>query len=393
LLDGVRLPQAIVDLDAFDHNLGVMLERLNANGLPLRLATKSVRVPELVRRVQDRAKDALRGLMCFSAEEADFLAGEGFDRLLVAYPTLQGKALDALARRAKEGREVSVAVDSPEAALAASAAAGRVGVTLDLVFCVDMSWEPVGPGAHIGVLRSPLQTPEHVAGLARRVKEIPNVRCRGLLAYEAQVAGLQDDSPFSMLGPVMGLIRRRSMVDVAKRRVAMVEALRAEGVEPSIVNGGGTGSIDMSTPATGVNEVAAGSGLYKSHLFDYYSDAWMRRLRPSLFFALEAVRRPTSKHVTCAGGGYVASGGVGPDKHAIPWSPPGVKLVGAEMTGEVQTPLLVPDGVKIDLGAPVIFRPSKAGEPLERFAEVVLVEGGRIVGSARTYRGLGQTYF
>ena len=312
--------------------------------------------------------------------------------LLVAYPTLQPRALEALARCAKEGRDVCIAVDSEEAVRAASEAARTVGATLGVVFCVDMAWEPLGPRAHLGVLRSPLHTPEHVAAIARTTKDVPNVRCRGLLAYEAQVAGLADDSPFSRLGAVMGFIRRRSMRDVAKRRVAMVAALRAEGIEPDIVNGGGTGSIDVSTPETGLDEVAAGSGLYKSHLFDYYTDAWMRRLRPSLFFALEAVRRPSPRHVTCAGGGYVASGGTGDDKHALPWAPPGLVLVGGEMTGEVQTPLVVPEGTRIDLGAPVIFRPSKAGEPLERFAEVHLVCGA-IVGKAPTYRGMGQTFF
>jgi len=389
-LAGERLPAAIVDLDAFDRNLDVILERLA--GTPLRLATKSLRVPDLVRRAKDRAKDAMIGLMCFSAEEADWLAGQGFDRLLVAYPTLQPRALEALARRAKEGLDVCVAVDSDEAIRAASDAAVRAGATLGFVICVDMAWEPLGPRAHIGVLRSPLHRPEDVAALARRAKDVPGVRCRGLLAYEAQVAGLQDDSPFSSTNAVMSFIRRRSMRDVGRRRVAMVEALRAVGVDPEIVDGGGTGSVEVSTRATGVTEVAAGSGLYKSHLFDYYRDAWMRRLEPSLFFALEAVRRPTPRHVTCAGGGYVASGGVGADKHAIPWSPEGVALVGAEMTGEVQTPLAVPEGVAIELGAPVVFRPAKAGEPLERFAEVLLARGDAIVGRAKTYRGLGLTF-
>lgn len=392
-LEGVRLPAAIVVLDAFDHNLDVMLERLRAHGLPLRLATKSLRVPALIARVRERAKRELRGLMCFSAEEADYLAGEGFDHLLVAYPTLQARALRALARRARDGREVCIAVDSEESARAASEAAAAEGATLDVVFCTDMSWEPVGPRAHVGVLRSPLRTPEQVVALARTVSGLGHARARGVIAYEAQVAGLGDRNPFSpALGPIVRLVRRRSMADVAKRRVALVAALVREGADVSIVNGGGTGSLDLSTSETGVNEVAAGSGLFKPHLYDYYSDPWMQRLRPALFVALEAVRRPTSRHVTCAGGGYVASGSAGADKHPLPWSPAGAVLTGPEMTGEVQTPVVLPPGVHVALGAPVVFRPAKAGEPLERFAEVVLVQKGRVVGRAHTYRGLGQTY-
>jgi D-serine deaminase-like pyridoxal phosphate-dependent protein len=160
-----------------------------------------------------------------------------------------------------------------------------------------------------------------------------------------------------------------------------------------LVNGGGTGSIDETTRDTGVTEITAGSGLYKTHLFDGYSSPRVRALEPALFFALEVVRRPSPTHITCSGGGYVASGGASANKHAKPVSPEGLRLLSMEMTGEVQTPLEGDAAKSIRLGDPIVFRPSKAGEPLERFSEVLLVSDNKIVDRVPTYRGLGWTFF
>jgi hypothetical protein len=111
---------------------------------------------------------------------------------------------------------------------------------------------------------------------------------------------------------------------------------------------------------------------------------------PALGFALEVSRASDPDYVTCLGGGIIASGEPGWDRVPLPFYPEGLKLISTEGCGEVQTPLQVAVGVERPaLGSAVIFRPAKSGEPLERFSEVLLLERGKIAGSARTYRGLG----
>ena len=78
-LAGQRLPAAFVDLDAFDANAARVRDLLRGRGTPLRIASKSLRVPELLRRLLDRSEGDFVGLMCFCTEEAAFLAGLGFD--------------------------------------------------------------------------------------------------------------------------------------------------------------------------------------------------------------------------------------------------------------------------------------------------------------------------
>jgi D-serine deaminase-like pyridoxal phosphate-dependent protein len=64
-------------------------------------------------------------------------------------------------------------------------------------------------------------------------------------------------------------------------------------------------------------------------------------------------------------------------------------LLAAEGAGEVQTPVRVPAGLHLELGAPVIFRHAKAGELAERFDHYLLVRGDRVVERVPTYRGQG----
>ena len=96
-------------------------------------------------------------------------------------------------------------------------------------------------------------------------------------------------------------VKRASVSELAKRRSSIVDALRAHGLDPVIVNGGGSGSLDTTTPESGVTEVTAGSAFYKPHLFDYYHAPHMRRLEPAAFFALEVTRRPAPGFVDVPG--------------------------------------------------------------------------------------------
>jgi len=386
-LEGEKLPCAFVDLDAFDRNLARHLAILAPRKTPMRLATKSVRVPSLIARVMQQ--EGTRGLMCFDVDEAAMLAKEGHDDMLVAYPTLQPGKLEALASLTKDGRNVSLAVDSEEAIDAMDRASN--GSKLRAVLCLDMALEKAGGRVHLGVRRSPLRSAEDTLALARKIRGKKGVVLHGILAYEAQVAGMGDDSPFeARTNFVKRWIRSASVEEIAERRPAIVEALKKDGFDLALVNGGGTGSLDSTTPESGVTEVAAGSGLFKSHLFDYYRAPYMRELEPAAFFAVEVVRRPSKSMVTCAGGGYIASGSIGPDKAPMPWLPRGCKLLGLEGAGEVQTPLDVSSAeATVDLGSPVVFRHAKAGELMERFREVLLLQNARIVDRVPTYRGAG----
>lgn len=176
---------------------------------------------------------------------------------------------------------------------------------------------------------------------------------------------------------------------VAAARAQAGAALRAAGHDIVIVNGGGTGSLAWAASETALTELTAGSGYLESQLFSYYRDL---ALVPAAYFALQAERRPAPGIVTCLGGGYVGSGQAGADRLPRPSLPPGAWLLALEGAAEVQTPVVLPPGVDVSLGAPILFRHAEAGELAEHFNSYALVRGDRIVERAPTYRGLGQCF-
>ncbi|MCB9539634.1 MAG: alanine racemase [Myxococcales bacterium] len=390
-LEGRRLPAALVDLDALARNVDRLLARV-PSPTTLRVATKSVRHVGLLRRILERGGARCRGLMCFSVEEAVRLADAGFDDLLVAYPTVQRAGLEALARRAARGKRVCVVADCG-AHLEALGAAGRAaGATLGAVLEIDLSYRAVGGRLHLGVRRSPLRTAADCAALARRAAAIEGVSIVGLMGYEAHVAGLTDRAPAGGRPLAARRAFKRVATPAAARlRAEAAEALSAAGVDLRVVNGGGTGSLHLTAAQPALTEVTAGSGFLCPHLFSDYVDL---DLEPAAFFALEVCRVSDPGYVTCAGGGYVASGPAAEDRQPRPWSPVGLSLVPTEGAGEVQTPLRLPPGARpLAIGDPVLFRHAKAGELAERFARYLLVEAGRVVADEPTYRGEGWCFF
>ncbi|MBI1946162.1 MAG: alanine racemase [Deltaproteobacteria bacterium] len=385
----VPLPCALVDLDALEQNARTLDAIARDHKKTLRLATKSVRCPRLIRLILEGGQGTVRGLMTYTASETAFLAAEGHDDLLLAYPTAQRSDAELLAGLCAQGKTVAVVCDDEVQLAVLDAAAARADTKLGICAELDVSYRPA-PGLHLGGRRSPLHTPADVVAFAARVRAHAHLRFDGVMAYEGHIAGSTDKNPFT---PVMNvpkrLVKLLSKDKVAHTRAQAASALRAAGHELRVVNGGGTGSLRWASDEDALTEVTAGSGYVDSQLFSYYRDL---HLEPAAYFALQVVRRPAPGIVACHGGGYVASGEAGVDRLPTPALPAGGALIGFEGAGEVQTPVVLPRGVDVAPGEPFFFRHAKAGELAEHFTEYLLVRGDRIVERAPTYRGLGHCF-
>lgn len=413
---GLGLPVVTLDLTALEHNAADLVER--AGGMPIRVATKSVRsrpVTEAVLRLPGYA-----GVLAYTVEEAVWAAGWCED-VVLGYPCADRAALAELVADPRACERVTLMIDSTDHLDLVDAVAPpdrrpaiRVAIELDLAYDPPRAGRVTG---RVGVYRSPVSTVDQARELARAVVERRGFRLVGAMGYEAQLAGVGDAMPAAegWLERTTGaaarartLVLRRlqatSWADVLERRGAMVGAIQEVAGPLEFVNGGGTGSLHLTREDPSVTEVAAGSGLFGPTLFDGYRSF---SPAPATAFALPVVRRPAPDIATVLGGGWIASGPTGPSRAPSPVWPTDVGLVANEGVGEVQTPLRGPGASELRIGDLTWWRHAKAGELSEHANALVPFRsstssdaGGDVEvtvevvdpGAVSTYRGEGKAF-
>ena len=381
-------PFAFVDLDAVWANAADMLRR--AAGKPIRIASKSVRSLPVLQRLLD-LDPGFQGLLTYTLPETLWLWERGMRDLVLAYPTTDHGALVRLARLTAEHPDDApvVMIDSVEHLDLIESAASSFVAPIRVAMDVDMSWWPLRGLLKVGPKRSPIRRASQAVRLAHDIERRRHVNLVGIMAYEGQIAGVGDDVPGKAIkNALIRGMQSASVKDIADRRAEIVAGVQ-EVIELEFVNGGGTGSIELTTEEGAVTEIAAGSGFYAPILFDHYRSF---KLHPAAMFALPVVRRPEKNVATALGGGYLASGAGAKDRMPVPQLPAGLKLDPFEGTGEVQTPLLGSAADELVIGDRVYFRHVKAGELCERFDRLHLLAGDTIVDQVPTYRGEGKAF-
>lgn len=375
-------PLVALSLDAFAANAASIRRR--ASGTPIRVASKSIRIREVLRRLD--AEAWTQGILAFSLAEAIWLSDE-FEDVLVGYPQADAAAYAALAADERAASRVTVMIDSVEQLdfidrCVAPDRRPSIRVAIEL----DASWK--GPLGHIGVFRSPVHAPEDARRLAEAVVDRAGFTLVGIMAYEAQIAGVGDRPESAVMSRVLPRMQRISAAELRERRAEAVRLIR-EIAPIEFVNGGGTGSIESTASEPAVTDIAAGSGFFGPHLFDHYSKFTPE---PAIGFALDVVRKPAADIATCFGGGWIASGPAADDRLPQPAYPDGLKYLPREAAGEVQTPLQGEAARALGVGDRVWFRHTKSGEVCEHANLVQVVEGDEVVAEWPTYRGEGKVF-
>lgn len=383
-LSGTARPLAFVDEEALYENAQRVLAY--APKLPIRIATKSIRSVGILRRIFSYSP-RFQGMLCMSAREALYLAQEGLDDFLIGYPFYQEAERVAFRRLLEAGKKAIALVDSPAQVEAIEMELS--GTTLKASVCIDVDMSSDWGVLYFGVRRSPVSSAEKAVELARLIARQSHLELVGIMGYEAQIAGV-GDRKVGWKGNIIRLLKRRSWREVVNRRRTVVEALKATGFDLKLVNGGGTGSLRETSSDPTVTEVTAGSAFFAPALFDHYENV---QFVPAAGFSVEIVRQPTKEIFTCHGGGYIASGAVGPEKWPRPWLPPNARFLPHEGAGEIQTPLYIPNPPAfLRIGAPVYLRHAKAGELSQRFPYLYLVQGEKVVEKIPTYAALSEVW-
>ncbi|QKT06155.1 alanine racemase [Gordonia sp. X0973] len=389
-----RLPSPVLAVDAIalEHNIADLARR--AGGVPIRVASKSLRIRSVISDILRR--DGFAGVLAYTVDEAHWLAtAADLPDVLLGYPSADVDAIERLVADDTARSRVTLLVDSVEHLdlidrAVPPSAREPVRVAIDL----DASLRYAGGLVHLGVRRSPVHSVSDARDLARKITGRRGFSLVGVMSYEAQVAGLANDTEGSALrNKAIGVIQARSMRELLDRRGKAIRAI-GEYAELEFVNAGGTGSLEVTAADRSVTDIAAGSGFFGGHLFDGYAHF---QPAPAMGFGLDVVRRPARDIVTVLGGGWIASGPPAADRLPKPVWPQGLSYIGSEAAGEVQTPLRGDAAKRLQVGGRVWFRHTKSGEPAEHANEVAIIDRGadggpQVIDVVPTYRGEGKCF-
>lgn len=224
-LSEVSTPALCVDLDVLESNIERMHSFFSGRECKLRPHFKAHKTPAIARRQAEAGCD---GFCTATLGEAELLADEGFDDLLIANEICDPTKIDRL--RALAGRvRLSVAVDS--ATSARMAAGTGVRVLIDV---------------NVGMPRCGV-APEGAAELAR-VAADEGLEIAGVMGYEGHATAIED------------VVERASVARASMTTLlAVAEELRSDGHTIDIVSAGSTLTYDVTGTIPGVTEIQAGS--------------------------------------------------------------------------------------------------------------------------------------
>ena len=173
----LETPYAVVDGAALAHNTAELVRR--AGGVPVRVASKSLRVREILDRTL--AHDGYAGVMSYSLAESIWLADEGHTDLLLAYPSVHRAGLRDLVAKEHRPAAITLMVDSLAHLDLIDAVVGTDRPPIRVCIDVDSSLEPFRR-VHLGARRSPVHSPGDAIALARAIAHRKLI-LKGVQAY------------------------------------------------------------------------------------------------------------------------------------------------------------------------------------------------------------------
>ncbi len=231
----IQTPCLILDLDALERNIRKMGDYAKAHGMRHRVHGKMHKSVD-VAKLQEELGGAV-GVCCQKVSEAEVFARGGIKDILVSNQVRDPAKIDRLARLPKYDAHVIVCVDDVENVADLSAAAVRHGTELSVFVEIDC-----------GAGRCGVTTTADVVAIAQAVDAADNLKFLGIQAYQGAMQHMDsfDD--------------RKAKLDVAIAMVAnAVQGLKAVGLEPELVSGGGTGSYYFESNSGVYNELQCGS--------------------------------------------------------------------------------------------------------------------------------------
>jgi len=347
-------PALVLDLDAFTQNLEVMQEVALGRGVALRPHAKTHKSARIGRAQMEAGAV---GLCCAKLGEAEALAAQGLDHLLLTSPMTGLSKVGRLLSLNGRLQDLMLVVDDPENVRELGAAAAGAGKPLKVLIDVD-----------VGTHRCGVTSVNDAVALAGLIAETPSLRLYGIQGYAGHV---------------------QSTVDYQERRAVSLAALDVlarvkTGLEEAgrlcpIVTGSGTGTHDFDHEPGILTDLQVGSYVFLDAIYDGIELAadHVRRFEPSLFVYSRVVSRRHDRFVTIDAGSKSFSMD-GPMPRLFAGAPEGSTYArfGDEF-GRLELPQ--GGGLSVELGGLTIWIVPHCDPTLNLFDHYHCVKGGELV--------------
>lgn len=231
----IQTPCLVLDLDALERNIVKMGNYAKAHGMRHRSHGKMHKSVD-VQKLQERLGGAV-GVCCQKVSEAEVFARGGIRDILVSNQVRDPAKIDRLARLPKHGARITVCVDDVANVDELSAAAQKHGTTLACLVEIDC-----------GARRCGVASASEAVAIAQAIDAAPGLEFTGIQAYQGAMQHLENHAE-----------RKAKLDDAIVLARTVVEALRAAGLTPGLVSGGGTGSYHFESNSGVYNELQCGS--------------------------------------------------------------------------------------------------------------------------------------
>lgn len=278
-VEQVPTPALLLDVAAFDRNLARMAEFLGQRGKGFRPHAKTHKCPLIAAR---QLEIGAVGVCAAKLSEAVVLLHAGVDRVLITSPLVGRDKARLVGELAGRAGQLDVVVDGPMglAVLAEAVSAGsRLGVVVD----VDVAMGRTGT-----------RNLEQILFLADAAANTPGLRFRGIQHYAGHLMHVKGHAK-----------RREKSLRLWEAVSTMVAALRARGLAPEIVTGGGTGSYDIDCEVADITDLQVGSYIFMDQeyrLIGGRDGDWFDDFEVSLQVATTAISKPLDGAITVDGG-------------------------------------------------------------------------------------------
>jgi len=270
-LDEVDTPALIVDLDAFERNLGRLADRVKGQGVRLRPHAKTHKCPVIALK---QIELGAVGVCCQKVSEAEAMVYGGVRDVLVTNEIVGRQKLRRLMGLAHTAT-IGVCVDDPAQIAELDAAAGEAGVAA----------LPVHVEINMGGNRCGVEPGQPALDLARRVGDSRNLHFAGLQAYHGSAQHLRTWEE-----------RQRAISGAADKARLTRDLLAQHGIACGNITGAGTGTFEFEAGSGVYTELQCGSYIFMDADYGRNLDrdgGPTRAFEPSLFVWATVMSRPT----------------------------------------------------------------------------------------------------